>query len=341
MANKLKKKSKPKKNPSKSRSSKGEKAIPQEKEEKISLKELAGDERTWKIIGSISLLISIFLFISFISYLYTWKQDQDKVFRGGFSILLDNTVQVNNLLGKLGALVSHFFIYKGFGLASFLICTFFFVVGVNLLFSRKVFSIWKNLKYVTVGLLVLSVALAFIFVNNDFRFGGGVGAMINGWLIGTLGTIGTGAVLFVFALGYIIWQFNPAFNLPARKELSTGTEEPGVEFVATGESINDAYARQEEMTGNKLTSDGNMLIVANDEGPLHEFKVVEKDEPEDEIEVITPMPEKEIVNDILHQHEIEDLESKPVGEETRIASKKKMEEEAITGSRTGNKKALR
>src|SRR5262245_61274466 len=99
MANKLKQKSKPKKNPSASRTSK---ALPQEKEEKISLQELARDERTWKIIGAISLLVSIFLFVSFVSYLFTWKQDQDKVFRGGFSIVFDNTVQVNNLLGKLG-----------------------------------------------------------------------------------------------------------------------------------------------------------------------------------------------------------------------------------------------
>src|SRR5688572_21823207 len=214
MANKLKKKSKPKKTSSKSRSSK---TLPTEKEESISLKELARDERTWKIIGAVSLLVSIFLFISFFSYLFTWKQDQDKVFRGGFSIVFDNAVQVNNLLGKLGALVSHFFIYKGFGLASFLVCTFFFVIGVNLLFRRKVFSIWKNLKYVTVGLLVLSVTLAFAFANNDFRFGGGVGSMINAWLIDAVGMIGTGAILFVVALGYFIWQFNPVFNLPDRQ----------------------------------------------------------------------------------------------------------------------------
>ena len=65
---------------------------------------------------------------------------------------MDNDNKVSNLLGRLGAVVSHFFIYKGFGIASLLICTFFFVVGTNLLFNRKVFSIWRNLKYVTIGL---------------------------------------------------------------------------------------------------------------------------------------------------------------------------------------------
>ena len=47
-----------------------------DKEEKVDLKKLAKDERTWKIIGTISLLISIFLFIAFVSYLFTWDDEQ-------------------------------------------------------------------------------------------------------------------------------------------------------------------------------------------------------------------------------------------------------------------------
>src|SRR5213075_785369 len=102
----------------------------------------------------------------FISYFFTWKEDQDKVFKGASSILFDNNSKVANLLGRLGAYLSHFFIYKGFGIASLFICTFFFVAGVNLLFSKKVFSIWRNLRYVIVGMLVISVSLAFVFASN-------------------------------------------------------------------------------------------------------------------------------------------------------------------------------
>lgn len=39
-----------------------------EKEEKIQLKALAKDERTWKIAGVTFLVVSIFLIISFLSY---------------------------------------------------------------------------------------------------------------------------------------------------------------------------------------------------------------------------------------------------------------------------------
>ncbi len=171
--------------------------LKKDREEKIDLKKLASDERTWKIVGTVSLLISIFLFIAFISYFFTWKEDQDQVLNNESDFLWDNenNKRISNLLGRLGAYLSHFFIYRGFGVASLLFCTFFFVVGINLLLNRKVFSIWRNLKYVTVGLLIVSVCCAFIFSSVAFPFGGRVGIMISNWLINFLGTIGTAALL--------------------------------------------------------------------------------------------------------------------------------------------------
>src|SRR5258705_13257362 len=106
------------------------KGFRQDKVESINFKALARDERTWKIIGAVSLLIATFLFIAFISYFFTWSNDQSAVSKGT-PILFDNTVKVNNLLGKLGALTSHFFIFKAFGIASLFICTYFFVLDVT------------------------------------------------------------------------------------------------------------------------------------------------------------------------------------------------------------------
>ena len=305
MATKLKKKKKtsPEKKPEKSQLN----TLMADKEEKIDWKALARDERTWKIIGTIFLLVATFLFIAFISYLFTWKEDQPEVSRGGLSILFDNKLHVHNLLGKLGALTSHFFIYKGFGIASLLICTFFFVAGVNLLFSRSVFSVGRNLKYVTIGLLVLSASLAFIFANSSFRLGGGVGNMISDWLTGALGNIGTAAVLFVLGAGYIIWQFNPAFNLPAKKNkilqepLAGTTDENGSMAVISGE-------KKEDIKTNFLKSDGSMLIINSDNNVLHDLKIVEKEEtPEEQAEKMEeqqPTPEKETVNELFHKHDL-------------------------------------
>ncbi len=327
MAQKQKKKAakSPKNKPGAANSS----TLRQEKEESIDWRALARDERTWKITGALSLLISIFLFIAFISYFFTWKEDQDKVAQGA-GLLFDNDIRVNNLLGRLGAYISHFFIYKGFGAASLLICTFFFVVGVNLLFTRRVFSISRNLKYVTVGLLVLSVSLTFIFSNSNFRFGGGVGIMINDWLTGALGTLGTAAVLLVVALAYIIWQFNPSFKLPRKRDEETGVEgaegelvgeleeEPGI--LAGGKTINDLYKPNggETQQGNNLKEGGGGPLWENQssEPQFPSFEVIEKEEEAGEAGSGTadmkagqdPMLEEEIVSDILHQHEYKDEE---------------------------------
>jgi DNA segregation ATPase FtsK/SpoIIIE, S-DNA-T family len=329
MANKLKKSTTPKaaaEKPEKSEKEKGTKSsvdkFKTDKEEKVDLKKLARDERTWKIIGTVSLLTSIFLFIAFVSYFFTWKEDQDKVLNNDSSFLTDNDTRVANLLGRLGAYISHFFIYRGFGIASMLFCTFFFVVGINLLVNRKVFSIWRNLKYVTIGLLIVSVTFAFIFSSADFPFGGRVGDMISNWLSNFLGSLGTAALLLVVGISYLIWQFNPTFNVPDWKRTENteteiieedqeeeGLKAPAMRSGLATASINDLYADEApgEIAdkGNILKGEGGMLI--NGSGYLEDegngFQVIEREDNENELTINEPVIEKEITNDLLHTHD--------------------------------------
>jgi DNA segregation ATPase FtsK/SpoIIIE, S-DNA-T family len=174
-----------------------------EKEETVEVKELLKDERTHKIAGSVLLLLAALLFIAFTSYLFTWQEDQDKVFKPGYGLLWGNAEKVNNLLGTFGAFIAHFFIYKGFGVAAYLICTFFFIIGINLLFGKKVFSVAKNIKYVVAGLLILSVAASVIMGSGgakEFAWGGAVGDMIKNWMYQRIGKVGTLGVLGVAIL---------------------------------------------------------------------------------------------------------------------------------------------
>lgn len=219
MANKLKKPAPPKpaEKPVKKENPKpAVEKLKQDREEQVDLKKLAKDERTWKIMGTVSLLVAIFLFLAFTSYFFTWKEDQDKLMTGE-SFLLNDDLHVSNLLGRLGAWTAHGFIYNGFGIASLLFCTFFFVLGINLVTNRKVYSLWRNLRYVTFGLVIASVCFSFFFGASDFPFGGRVGDMIGAWMGSFLGTVGTAVILLVVAVSYLIWQFNPTFRLPVRK----------------------------------------------------------------------------------------------------------------------------
>ena len=257
-----------------------------DKEQPIEVNQLLKDERTHKITGIIFLLIAFLLFIAFTSYLFTWEEDQDKVLSAGSSLFWGTEVQVSNLLGTLGAYLSHFFIYRGFGVASYFICSFFFVVGVNLFFGKKIFSISKNVKYLLLGLVILSVAFAQIFDGKVFPWGGAVGKLAKNWLNQVIGQVGTLAVLTVAVLSYIIWRFNPVFKLPAKKEILNSLAEANKIDVedpfnlAENEATADEKNQSEEINKNKRTVTGGMSNIPFEVNttPAHDLQLIEKDE---------------------------------------------------------------
>jgi S-DNA-T family DNA segregation ATPase FtsK/SpoIIIE len=279
--------------------SSGSKQLQQEKEEKVSVKELVRDERTHKITGVLFLLISTALFIAFISYLFTWKEDQDKVIRYSSGFLFEKDMQVANLLGRLGAWFSHLFFYKGFGAASFLICTFFFISGANFLFGKRVFSVVRNLKYVLVGLMILPVFFSFFFQKAGFPWGGALGNYAADWLAGFAGNTGTAIILIVAALSYVIWRFNPVFKVPVRTEKTVtddtiDEEEYQPVIASTGEGTASVQK-------NKLAAEGSitaaMAVKEEKSTPLHQFLITEKEESfppliQTQVKPEIPAPEK-------------------------------------------------
>ncbi len=304
MANSLKKKTPPPPDPEK---------LTADKEAAITVTEVVKDERTTKITGAVCLMIAAFLFVSFASYLFTWQEDQDKVHQFGIKIFATDDVKVTNLLGVLGAYVAHNLIYKGFGIASFLFCTTFFVSGLNLLFGKKVFSLIRNLRYVLVGLVVISTTLAFVTVGSAFSWGGAVGEYSSGWLVKWTGNIGTGAIIFIAAFSYIIWRFNPVFKLPEWKfsrpqkantdllPLTEDDEHPVTKEWSEEEEagallmIDDEIEVEEPVSQNKMKNEGKGVVVIMPQGteaaanPMNDFGVVEKEAEEPVVHEMEPI----------------------------------------------------
>jgi DNA segregation ATPase FtsK/SpoIIIE, S-DNA-T family len=253
-------------------------ALTAETPEKIEVKKLLQDERTHKIMGAVCMLIAFILFFSFTSYLFTWNEDQDKVINQGLKLLRANDVKVDNLLGTFGAFISHFFFFKGFGVASYLICTFFFTLSINLFFGKRVFSISRNIKYVIIGLVVLSIAFAVAFNGKQFPWGGAVGDMSRDWMYAMIGETGTLAILFVAVLSYIIWRFNPVFKFSAKNNIAVQDENNAASLVIeTSESKVD---NTDENKGNILKGDGGMLLTPQEKKSFNDdFKITEKEEP--------------------------------------------------------------
>ena len=250
----------------------GPASLKTEKESRLTLKQVVRDQRTHKITGAVFLLLAVFLFIAFTSYLFTWRIDQDKVFRGISVLSPTADVKTANLLGNLGAYVSHLFFFNGFGVASYFVCSFFFIIGINWLFAKKVFSIGRNLRYVILGMLFVSASLAFITNGASFPWGGAFGDMVSEWLTRFLGKIGTSCLLFACALAYFIWRFNPEFKMPDLSKKDKGlVPEPVVEEkMHEGGAVLFVDESFKKPKKNKLaeTTDASLSPFLTEEPPL-------------------------------------------------------------------------
>jgi S-DNA-T family DNA segregation ATPase FtsK/SpoIIIE len=195
-----------------------------EKDEAVEVASLLKDERTFKILGIGLLFFCLFLFVAFTSYLFTWTEDQDKIRDSGIKILLPNDLEIANQLGSLGAYTAFVFIEFGFGIASYLFCSLLFVLGVNMLFEKTIFSVPRNLRYLIVGLIVLSVSTSFFGASASFNWGGAFGKFISAWLVAVLGWYGTLALICFAVIAYGIWRFNPSLVWPVEGISAKNTE---------------------------------------------------------------------------------------------------------------------
>lgn len=185
-----------------------------------------------KIIGLFLLLLSIYFLVAFVSYLFTWQEDQSYVAfsNGGWSNLLKSQEEliaggvkdplVENWLGKFGALLAHQFIYKWFGIASFIFLFVFFAIGHRLLFRVRLFSLLKALGYSFFFLIFISVTLGYFhgFLSNYPHFlEGEFGFWTNRLLQVQLGNAGVGGLLVFAALTFMVIAYNLDFKFPERK----------------------------------------------------------------------------------------------------------------------------
>jgi S-DNA-T family DNA segregation ATPase FtsK/SpoIIIE len=178
-----------------------------------------GDERWPKIMGTICIMLTIYLTIAFASYFFTWKADQDKVLEFSWEVLLMGDIVVENWLGRLGALVSNMFFYWGFGLSSVFIVILLAHVGYRLLRRQSLAPSYRLFQHLLVATVFLSISLEFAFQHSGFSWGGAFGEASYVWLRNFVGQAGLFLLLLFFMGGIFIWLFNPRFETIS---LSTG-----------------------------------------------------------------------------------------------------------------------
>ena len=178
------------------------------------IKSFFADERFHKTSGLLLVLISINLFFSFTSYLFTWKFDLSIIDGKSIGFIFNGEEsEIQNWLGKFGAYISHRFLKIWYGVASYLFVLVFFITGFKSLFKYELLPIIKTLKVSFVSLIWLCTFLGFVFEKSDLDFMGGLyGQVINNWLISVFGQIGTGFFIFFFGISSIVLLFNPSLS---------------------------------------------------------------------------------------------------------------------------------
>ncbi|MBF4516144.1 DNA translocase FtsK [Flavobacterium sp. ANB] len=165
--------------------------------------------RSWRptkqqrfVLGCLLVLFSIALLVAFISFYVNgqWQLDQSAV-----SQLDDRSEVVQNWLGKFGAFLADLIVYKGFGIASFILVRLFFLTGMFLaleLSLRKLKNIWF---WDLFAIIILSVLFGF-FATSAPELGGTIGYELNLFSQDYIGKTGTLLSLLFGLIVYLIFK---------------------------------------------------------------------------------------------------------------------------------------
>ncbi len=160
------------------------------------------------------------MLVAFISFFIYGHEDQSTL-----QLLAERGEKSKNWLGKFGAIIADFFIYKGFGAASFLFVKLFFLTGSFLALDIPLKKL-KNIWFWDLFAIVLISILFGFFANTLPELGGTIGYEMNLFSQDYIGRIGTLLVLILGITIYLIFKIKispdtvKAFFERNKKEIS-------------------------------------------------------------------------------------------------------------------------
>ena len=271
------------------------------------LTEFFKNRQTQTILGAFFVLFAAFLCIAFISFFFSWQDDQSIL-----SEFSNKQLKAKNLLGKIGSKLSHIFIYNGFGLAAFVLPFLIFLTGISFLLQKGIKSMVTKWNWGLFNMLWISIALGFV-EKKYALLSGVVGFELNEYLRTFIGRTGLAIVLAFFLISYLV-----------------------VRFKLTPEKIGEKLKKDEKLTNEgDLTSENIETNTIIEEEPIKEdkseFKLsVENLQPTISNHSSIPKEEikKEDEDDLLNIQKTE----KVVAEENQveIAIEKIAEEKSVT-----------
>ena len=289
------------------------------------LKSFFKSQQTHLVFGVFVFSASIFLLISFYSFMHVWKKDQSILDNLG-----DKSQGAQNVLGKLGATLSDFFVYDGFGVATFLFPILLFFTGLYIILNIPVKQLNRSWFNGMLTMIWLSLAFAHFRKDNDLM-GGKVGFEMNDFLEIYLGEIGVVLILVISFLVFVILRFKITPQkikswlpkVPKRKPKTADLSEDvtsegfvkGTEYENSEQEIELEFDSFETVTGQSLNSMEEVQEAMQEEAPLETEPThldVSRKSPvdsrhadpeikkEEEIEI-------EVENPVFEEHTVENL----------------------------------
>ncbi|GAA4184912.1 DNA translocase FtsK [Sphingobacterium ginsenosidimutans] len=184
-------------------------------------------QKTVKILGILLIVLSLAFATAFVSYLFTWEDDQSYIAKtnGGWGTLFSSSEEihdeavelpvVDNKLGKFGALLANQFMYEWFGVAAFLFIPVLFILGYRLLFKKSLLPLYRTVVYSFVAIVFISVTLGFLhgfMANTPHMLEGKFGFWTNKLLEAQVGIVGVGCILAFAYLTTLILLYNLDFK---------------------------------------------------------------------------------------------------------------------------------
>ncbi|MEP3210253.1 MAG: DNA translocase FtsK 4TM domain-containing protein [Maribacter sp.] len=262
------------------------------------------------ILGSLLILASIFLTLAFISFYFNWKDDQSLLTEFG-----ERNEEAKNLLKKTGAHISHFFMYKGFGLTSLFIPVLLCLKGLYMFLGLDQKGMFKKLIWGLIFMIWTSIALGFVGSDQPL-LGGLVGYEMNDFLQDYIGIIGV-LLLLVFGLVFILvrlFQFSPedignwfksrnsslktAFKGSAKAEEKESTMTLSLDPIDDTPVIIDTYTHKEDIPP---------LVEEKQVADDFEVKVAVEEEKEDLAMEVEKIVEEKVEKDNIADKLVDDF----------------------------------
>ena len=225
-------------------------AVSKRKSVKTAFPTFFQNENFTRITGLFFILLSLFLVSAFVSHLFNWRADYDIVKDTPFGkFLLDPSLKVTNSMGKIGALIAFVFFHNWFGIASFIIPFYLFIIAFRMFFSVTILPLKITFIYSLFALIFISLSAGYLLSDEYLLLSGGFGYHLERYLNSVVGSVGIGLLLLFSAITFCMLAFNWKFQIPEKmmNASSNNSMEPSLAHPA-GNTIREEYSDSDSLS---------------------------------------------------------------------------------------------